>query len=306
MVKQYISKIKTVKKLLFIVGMLALFSCGYKKAEGDKHPSIPLFPKHTNNALKIIELPIEADGVSVKKLNANFYFSNYNQCYITNQDFLPVCTLQNSATSSYYVNAEGVVYSFTFDNKNSLDTLNVYESYKIDKATKKTPPLFKDYNVAVQFITVKSWDARNEVVAYVNKHKNTLKCLKSVNDYTCLLIFSENEIVLQSNLPIPDEVFNYKNCDNIDFNFEHESPTSFDKTILGNSSSGNHYVFGIHQFGYNYIELSLRGQSTKTKVKNFEGSDGLKIIYQNNTKDTLILKLEEDKNLYYLTKSKAN
>ncbi|TKD63507.1 hypothetical protein [Flavobacterium sp. ASW18X] len=66
-----------------------------------------------------------------------------------------------------------------------------------------------------------------------------------------------------------------------------KSPKSFDKVVLGNSFTGNHYVVGYTPYGYNYIELSLNKQTTKFKAKNTHNGDGVHILHE--SKDTVIL-----------------
>lgn len=290
------------KKIVFIfIVSLLLFSCGYKSAEGDKHPDIPLFPAHTNTNVKISRLPVNNEGLGFKNINNIFYFSSYRGCVITSSKFKIVDSLQHSATSSYYINENGTIYNLTFNPKESLDTLDLNDSYSIQKAIKTTPPLFQEEQIETKQILVASWDARDTVIQYVKKLNNNLDCIIEVNKYTCLLVLQNKEIILQSNLPLPEKIFEYKNCESLYFNTDFIVPKSFDKTILGNKSSGNHFAFGFRQYGYNYIELTIGNQSTKTKVENFGTSNGLEIIHQNKTKDTLIVKLDKEDKLYYLT-----
>ena len=139
----------------------------------------------------------------------------------------------------------------------------------------------------------------------INALKNNLICIFPVEEDISILKYNNKEVALYSTYGHIDEfkdILEEKSCGSLEpiWNLE-KSPKSFDKVVLGNSYSGNHYVGGYTPYGYNYIQLKINNETTKFKAHNLHNEDGINILYEKN--DTLVLKDVKNR-LYYATLKK--
>lgn len=305
-------------------------SCGYQKTEEDKHPEIPIFPKHTNNKISIKEFPFYL--TNIKYNTENLFANNANGDWvILDRKFNKIKQLSKPAGYIHsYISKNGTIY-FTVPNEKP----ELIEVYKMSNQGN-----FKKEQIKKIVINSRERYAIRDSLNLVYKDEINNKDNLKISDYIDSLMTDvyqkDSKIIykkikkLKSNLisvfPLSNEisVLKYKNremvlCTRYDHTdqFKNElekthlnalepiwnlekSPKSFGKVVLGNSFSGNHYVGGYTPYGYNYVELSLNNETTKFKAKNSNNGNGVNILYKN--KDTIILKDYEK--LYRITLKK--
>jgi len=138
----------------------------------------------------------------------------------------------------------------------------------------------------------------------LRKLKENLVSIYPLSNSVSVLKFKDKEFALYTRYNHTSEFKDELNKTRLNglkpiWNLE-KSPKSFDKIVLSNSLSGNHYVGGFTSYGYNYVSLSLHNQTTKFKAKNANNGNGVNILYEN--KDTIILK--DFEKMYHITLKK--
>lgn len=315
-------------KMTFLIFTLIFISCGYQKTEEDKHPEIPVFPKHTNNKISIKQFTPTLRNIKYNE--KNFFANNENgDLIILDKKFNKIKQLSVSSGHNY-ISKDGTIYFILPNEKPEL--IEVYKM-SVQNNFKKE----KINNLIInsrEGVTIR--DSLNLVYRSEINDKDTLKINSHIDSMIHVIYQKEKKIIsnkikdLKPNLisiyPLSSSVSvlkyknkefalytRYKHTDEFEdvlkirywnelepiSNLE-KDPKSFDKVVLGNSFSGNHYVGGYTPYGYNYIELSLNNETTKFKAKNSNNGNGVNILYEN--KDTIILK--DFEKLYYITLKK--
>jgi len=317
-------------RIAFLIFVFILNSCGYQKTEEDKYPEIPVFPEHTNNKISIKEFPFYLTNIKYNQKNV-FAHNAKGDWVIFDRKFNKI--KQISQPDGYvhsYINKDGTIYFIIPNEKPEL-----IEVYKLS-----TQDNFKKERIENLIINSREGFTIRDSLNFVYKDEiekiDNLKINKHIDSLLSVVYQNEKEIVsgkikkLKPNLisiyPLTNEVsvLKYKNKEFALYTrFDHtnnfndllkktsldglepiwnleKSPKSFGKVVLGNSFSGNHYVGGYTPYGYNYVELSLKNETTKFKAKNSNNGNSVGILYE--SKDTLIVK--DFKKLYYITLKK--
>jgi len=307
---------------LRIVCLLFIFlfnSCGYQKTEHDKHPEIPIFPEHTNNKIAITEFPYNLTNI---KYNQNHVFGdNKNGGWIIlDRKFNTIKQLSKPpGYTQSYISKDGTIYVITPHEKPEL---NVVYKLSMQDDFKKEPletlilnpregVTIKDsLRLIYKNETDKHIDSLTAII-YNKEEKQIAESLKILKTDLISIFPLTNEVsVLKYKNKARALYTKYNHTNAFKVILEQtrlnelkpiwhleKSPTSFDKVVLGNSFSGNHYVGGYTPYGYNYIELSLHNETTRFKAKNVNNGHGVHILYE--SKDTIILK--DFKKLYRIT-----
>ncbi len=309
------------KRLLGPLVFLLITSCGYQSPEEDKHPDVPIFPKHTNSAVEINPFSMDVSSIH---FNEKYYFG-YNQ-----DDFLildPQFNVIKKISEKVFVEqvtAEGDVFFFETSNDN-VNRAFVFSAPKFAKKEvdivhilPRNQDVIKDSLLRIyqgkidtskvsenyfidSLLTEVSKKNEKRMESYVYELKNQTDSFFVINDYWQILYIEGDIIALTTSKKLGaifKESPKSKQCKKLSSIKEKEqSPPSFDKVVLGNTSSGNHLVVSYHPYGYNYINLKVGSEETKFKVKNEDNGDGVKILYQST--DSIVLK--DDFRLYSVT-----
>lgn len=313
------------KNIFYGVFLLLIVSCGYRTPEEDKHPDLPIFPEHTNASIQITPFSWEANGL---QFNDNYIFaSTHKSLLVLDRKFNKVKEI-DEIVSTHSIDNEGQVYIITRTDDVMSDPKEVYKISPDNNFVKeKMEVLIMRPREGVRIrdsITAafKNKQSTNEAVSdslidslvYVafNKEREELPLrIKKLEDDIVAVFPLDNDVSI---LKYKDKkVALFSTYNHMDFLKDKRSgglkpirelekrPTSFDKVVLGNSFSGNHYVGGYTPYGFNYIELTLENEVTRFKAHNSNNGDGVHILYK--SKDTMILKDTREK-LYYVTLKK--
>jgi len=296
-----------------------LNSCGYQKAEEDKHPEIPVFPKHTNNKISIKEFPFHLRNINYNQ--KNIFANNENGDWvILDREFNKIKQLTKpSGYSHSYISKDGTIY-FAMDNEISqvykFSMQNNFKREKVENLILKSREVItirdslklvykNETNKYIDSLTSIVYQKEENLISEkIKKLKSNLISIFPLTHEVSVLKYKNKEFALHTRYDHTDEfkeVLEQTRLHGLKPIWQLEkSPKSFDKVVLGNSFSGNHYVGGYTPYGYNYIEVSLQNETTKFKAKNSNNGNGVSILYQ--SKDTIILK--DFEKLYYLTLSK--
>lgn len=302
---------------LIIALVCPLVACFPAPVEGDKHPDVPLFPGISNPALKV-ELMLELHGL--RRTSQYYYAQRYSE-YSTKAAELAIYDhsfnlIANIPAGRLLLTEDGAAFSADKDKHGFIETVYLHQApgfgskLKLDllEPNQEYPEfdrarLSREYKEQLaekseqadfdkdRFITQQYSQARNEY------RENRLKEMLAQAEYICVL--SEFITVVKSDgnffaikayeslrainkeLKVYSKKSSYRSV-------QAQAPESFDKTVLGNNSSGNHFVFGFSSYGYNYINLHLGGELGQTKVPNSRGGSGLAILPSSD--DQIIMK----------------
>ena len=320
---------------LLLFSLFILSACTPEPVEGDKHPSVPKFPAHTNDKI-IIEKLFEEQITSHGRTKNYIYTDHPEGLQIYDLNFDPIHLIKKPKDGyviSHMTNNEAV-YSQVFDKTitatNQIKNVFEYKAPLFKKEEilytnidKKIPRILRseiikkhlsriqeaektlDYNKSDFMWTLidEEQELRTKKLnKAIEKLTKNLVCRKKIGSFSYVLQYPDFSTVIEM-VSFTDHPMIKKigNCGS-DYNILSKFPESFDKTVMGNSTSGNHFVFGYTSFGYNYITLKLGNETTKTKVTNSGGGNGLNIIFQ--SEDKIILKSVYD--FYIVTKSTKN
>jgi len=313
---------------LVIALVYPLVACFPAPVEGDKHPDVPLFPDTSNANLKV-ELMLELHGL---RMTSQYYYGQRYSDYSTKAAQLVIYDhsfrlIANVADGRLLLTEDGATFSVDTDKHGFIEAVYLHQApefhsklkldlvdangeypefdrarlaleYKEELAAKSKQADFDES----RFISQRYYQARNKY------RKRRLKDMLDQAEYICVL--SEFITVVKSN----GDFFAIKAYENLQGiseglkayskktsyrSVQTQVPESFDKTVLGNNSSGNHFVFGFSSYGYNYINLRLGGLLGQSKVPNNSGGPGLVIL---PSSDNQII-LQKDSRLYRLTLS---
>ncbi|WP_299780245.1 hypothetical protein [uncultured Formosa sp.] len=307
--------------LLSLIILTTLTSCGYKTTETDKHPEIPVFPKHTNSKINITSFPF---------LTTDLYFNKkYIFATTENQDLLildrkfkkikqePIIVNLKNITNQgdiYSVNENGdiiktlkTVHKLSPKNnfkQENLEILKIFSREFLDIRDSLTTHLkgkSKTYIDSIYTIETTN-DKQKTLVKLTHAIEGADAMVHLENNEVDILKYQDKDVALYSNLLFFDELNNLKKEKYVKtvqriIDLE-KRPISFDKVVLDNTYSGNHFVGGYTPVGYNYVELTIGSETTKFKAKNANNGDGVHILHTNN--DTIILN-DDSYKLFYAT-----
>ena len=309
---------------LLAFSLFTLSACSPEPVEGDKHPSIPVFPAHTNPHINIERLS-DAQITSYGRTKNYIYTDHPDGMQIYDLNFTPIHLIKNPKhgyVRAHMTNNEAV-YSVQYKSSTATHKIiNVFE-YKAPLFNRVAIP-YTDIDASIplvlqpdikhkyrsrlqQAIKKPDFDKQaflktlaleeqalrtNQLNQRIQTLAKGLLCKKKIELHAHILQYPDHTIAINMRMfkdhPLIKKI---KHCDS-EYHLLKESPNSFDKTVMGNTLSSNHFVSGYTSFGYNYITLTLDEEITKTKVKNTAGGDGLTIIFKSEKK--LILQ----KNVY--------
>lgn len=256
---------------LTIICLILFYGCGYRWPEGDKHPDVPLFPKHTNPKFKVTEFPFQ--NYRVRKSGG---FSRPTDFFgYTDNYFYSVCetnvpTDENNYTTSHALmiydkqfrelkqimvddavaDTQGVLYFSTSD--------GVYKCRYPDFAPEKLPEVL-------------STDAsiRENLQCVANLYG---KMLLRYPDKECFL---SNNQLLRSGSPV-------KLCEELQPSVSIDSTAAnleiFDMATTGNESSAGKSLFGFRPVGLEYFNFRMGGDVTSFKVNGSLSGQSVKQI----------------------------
>ena len=313
-------------KITSLLFTLIFISCGYQKTEEDKHPEIPIFPEHTNNKISIKQFTTNLIDINYNEKNL-FANNEKGDLIILDRKFNKIKELK---VPNNYISKDGTiyfmqtnekpklieVYKMSIDNnfkkeklKNLIinsrepftirDSLNVVYKRKIND--KDNLKIKSDIDSLVHVVYQKE---NNLTSDKIKKLKPNLVSIYPLSNSVSVLKFKDKEFALYTRYDHTSEFKDELEKTRLNglkpiWNLE-KSPKSFDKVVLSNSLSGNHYVGGFTSYGYNYVALSLHNETTKFKAKNSNNGNGVNILYE--SKDTIILK--DFEKLYHITLKK--
>ena len=310
-------------KTTSLIFIFIFISCGYQKTEEDKHPEIPVFPEHTNHKIAIKQFTTNLRDLKYNEKNV-FANNEHGDLIILDRKFNKIKELKGPYN---YISKDGTIYFIQPNEKPELievykmsiennfkkekiqsviinsrepftirDSLNVVGKSEIND--KDNVKINTDIDSLVHLIYQKE---KNLISDKIKKLKPNLVSIFPLSYSVSVLKFKDKEFALYTRYDHTiefKEVLEKTRRNGLEpiWNLE-KSPKSFDKVVLGNSFSGNHYVGGFTPYGYNYVELSLHNEITRFKVKNSNNGNGVSILYKN--KDTIILK--DFEKLYHIT-----
>ncbi len=304
------------KIITWFIIILIFASCGYHKPEEDKHPDLPLFPNHTNNKISIKQLPFVSSNIKYNEKNF-FFYNGDGSITILDRKFNKIKKI-SEPTRYKEISKDGTLYFMNYN-----ETPELIETYKMSVQNN-----FKKEKIPNLIIKSRSGGIIRDSLLLIFKgtslEKDSIKFNKHIDSLTIIELNKQEEYIslkleqLKENLiavfPLQYSVsiLKYENKEiSLYTRYNHtsefkeilektsfnglkpiwnleKSPKSFDKVVLGNSFSGNHFVGSFTSYGYNYVELTLNNEITKFKVKNIRNDNGVNIVYENN--DTIILR----------------
>ena len=309
-------------RITFLIFVLIFNSCGYQKTEEDRHPEIPIFPKHTNNKISIKEFPFYL--TNIKYNQKNVFANNENGDWIIlDRKFNKIKQLNKpSGYVHSYISKDGTIYFLKPKEKTELNEVykfSIQDNFKKEKIENlilksREGVIIRDsLNLVYKNQTNKHIDSLTSDI-YQKEEKLISEKIKKLNsnlisifplaNEVSVLKYENKEFALYTRYDHTNEFKDVLEKTQLDelkpiWNLE-KSPKSFGKVTLGNSFSGNHYVGGYTPYGYNYVELSLNNETTKFKAKNSNNGNGVNILYK--SKDTIII--NDFERLYYITLKK--
>jgi hypothetical protein len=309
-------------RITFLIFVFIFNSCGYQRAEEDKYPEIPVFPKHTNNKISIKEFPFYL--TNIKYNQKNVFANNKNGDWlILDRKFNKIKQLSKpSGYTHSYINKDGTIYYIKPNEKPELNIVykfSIQDNFKKKKIEKlilnsregitirdSLNLVYKNQtNEHINSLTFNIYQKEEKLISErIKKLKSNLISIFPLTNEVSVLKYENKEFALYTRYDHTNEFKDVLEKTRLDelkpiWNLE-KSPKSFGKVVLGNSFSGNHYVGGYTPYGYNYVELSLNNETTKFKAKNSNNGNGVNILYKN--KDTIIL--NDFEKLYYITLKK--
>lgn len=160
------------RTICFISLISCLLSCGHEKVEDDKYPEMPVFPKTSNTAIKIVKIYDNYNDIykfdnqffSFRAINWNQYIFYYNND-LTIRDSIRLNKLN-------YVKENGFIYSKAYKED---------KAFKLDIKTGKTYPIaFHKYNAEKAYD--KYFKAISEAAVSEEKHlSDSLKRIANIN-----------------------------------------------------------------------------------------------------------------------------
>ncbi|MBP1840777.1 hypothetical protein [Formosa algae] len=309
-------------RITFLIVIFIFNSCGYQRTEEDKHPEIPIFPKHTNNKISIKEFPFYLTNI---KYNQKHVFANNKNgdWLILDRKFNTIKQLNKpSGYVHSYISNDGTIYFLKPKEKTELNEVykfSIQDNFKKEKLenlilkSREGVTIRDSLNAVYKNQTNKHIDSLTSDI-YKKEEKLIAESIKKLNSNLISIFPLTNGV---SVLKYENKAFalytRYDHTNEFKAVLEktqqdelkpiwhlEKSPKSFGKVTLGNSFSGNHYVGGYTPYGYNYVELSLNNETTKFKAKNSNNGNGVNILYK--SKDTIII--NDFEKLYYITLKK--
>ncbi len=128
-----------IRPLSVALSAIMLFSCGYKKVEGDKHPDIPLFPDHTNPKI-VFKKWFDSQFKSVYSDNKNFYFETIKdgrpQLIITDKKLQRKQTIKLSS-DIFFISENSDVYTILRKDEDHKCSVVLMQKYIAPKYNNK-------------------------------------------------------------------------------------------------------------------------------------------------------------------------
>lgn len=301
--------------VLFMFSLLFLAACLPEKVEGDKHPEIPKFPEHTNNKIKIEKL--QENQITSYGRTKNYVYTNHPKgMQVYDLNFEPLHLINDPKDGGVWphmTNNESV-YSVVFNRRDikhvfehkaplfkkeavpytnmdkkipNISFSEIRKKYKLRIEQEAKKPSYDESNLMQTLFEKEAELRKKRLNIIVDELTKDLICKKDIGNYSYILQYPDDIQAITMFFLERHSTFKKVNRCTSEYSLEYKSPESFDKTVMGNSWSGNHFVMGATAYGFNYINLKLGNEITQTKVSNSAGGDGLRIIVQ--TENKLIL-----------------
>ena len=280
-----------------LVISLLLSGCGYCSVEGDKHPEImelsQLVKKETHVRywpyMGLSDfIPLHGGYIAQGSFQGdeNSYTPYSNYYFIFNKKLQEVQRYKDSGYHDTVVDATGTMYSEVYAEANSSRKVVKRSKYPYDKD--ETLALFEPKKLYIDHRV--NAEAFNEVI-----------CTLRLDDYL-LLRFKDEERVFKWYSTLVDQ--GVKMCPSLEFDVEKDVDVRLaltDTAVLDNSSSGNHFVFGYHQSGYQYFSLESGSKvlEFKVEVSNIDNNRNVQIRKYPRASQHDVL-LEVNRRLYWV------
>ncbi len=284
-----------------------MIGCGYQKPEGDKHPEVPVFPKHSNTKFTFTEIiedfyPNETPSYSIQ-CSDDYWFLHINQkdrskILVCDNNF-KLLTEINDLKFDYGVSRvmleDGTIYILPGNHdlrdkplfkyapplfqKKEIKVLDVKptrnEIYKQELAKREIEKLenvgIKDsLRRSLHKVTDSLYAIECEDLLELDKAKGYLEMrglwysiIRYKDQEEAAVIYPECQDVIRQLAKVDiknGRIANKKKtADNL---------RQFDHAVIGNHSTGNHFVFGFHPYGYHYYQLFIGKDTTRFKSLN--------------------------------------
>lgn len=320
--------------LCFFFICICLLNCGRKKTEKDKYPDMPIFPKGTNNTLKVSELNdkyhdfYHFDDIffsfrNIRGIGKYLYFFNedlikkdsiklYNDNYVLKNGIIYSLNFNEDKAIQLDIKT-GKKYYMTFHNFNSEKLYEIYKK-KLDKNV-----ISKNESISDSLKTINSINRVNTINQKIAEEFNKkvisgLNHISFLNNGLYILEYKNEKVLFNShknsslNETSSKTIFeNFKSFEILqkekNYHFKHAPViTVFDKDILDNKLGAGRFNFFLHQSGYLYCNLTYKNKETKFKVfSKYLNIDVLKAFYTPNNNAIIIFNTEENimKRKYY-------
>ncbi len=315
---------KSIKILTIILLSSVYYSCGHKSVETDKHKDFKFFPESSNSKFKVEKMPYW----SHKQIayDDNYYYSECNvgnnkQVYygglvIYNKNFEEIHKILGYRGK---ITADGLIYNIPYVPVGTTDTIYKYSgpSYKpvvidlidTDEMRDKILKKYADQIKKMDAIDSTRQKARGFYDVEYKKElvdKITPESVISyviLKDYYILKYKNKEQKAISRYSFIPTE-YNLKEEEEpkkLELSTDNKSLERFNTAILGNNSSGNHFVFGYSQFGLDYYQLKSKTDSTFFKYNNNQLSRPVLKELESPIKGKLLLEDSYTRELFWVT-----
>jgi len=308
------------RRILYILAVLLFQSCGYRFTEDDKHPQLPIFPKHTNSAMHIEAFPFFS-CTNLRSTDSLFFFQ---ASLDTTQSKQRILVMNNQLhelaripiQGNYTIDSHGNIYMGDYDDNDTLGVLRYefpdYHAKRIPRSPTNyyalQQTLGRQIDSIVQLDTSNQDNWRQYVNAqYINLLKTKilpqLQCILHVGEHDEVILRYPDQEVTISYFEFEYEKVTFQECPLSDTipEVHNQSLQLFDSARLENRSTGNHFVFGFYQSGYQYFHFQVGTQITSFKSYSYDMDwQGLRQMKSPDPKQILLLSNTGPQNFFHI------
>ncbi|MBT2622263.1 MULTISPECIES: hypothetical protein [Chryseobacterium] len=266
------SFIRSIGGLLLLI---FLFSCNYSIPEKDKHPDQDSFPKLSDSKFKMDS--INDSIINLKHDSEYYYATSDKSLFVYNGDFKKIWQVKNDFynievdenKNIYVYNNDGVYkYSFPWSKIKKIEIINGYKiGDSIRTSLENSQVDFKNNDSIKQ----KRVDSIKLKILGRKISSNYISCYSFEDSGYILYTYKDKEYCLYDyELKKQYEgkkkmfsLFSGKKMIQTETNLK-----LYETSVLGNSSSGNHFFFSFYPYGYAYYRLKIGKNSMDFKYYN--------------------------------------
>ena len=321
------------KPIFLLCFLLFLTACGYQKPEGDKHPNIPMFSEKNNTIFTFTEIikdfyPDKTPPYFIR-CSDDYWFIDIEQkdnphLLVCDNNFKLLTQLNDIQSNKKFfrmILEDGTMYMISRD----------FDDATRDSIYKYAPPLFQKKHIEVldikptyndvykQELEKRQVDKIADAVIRDSLKRHFHKVADSLYQIECEALLKVDKVqgCLRSSLHSiilyednKEFVVPFPHCQEVIGTFPKintinhikskktttENLQKFDYAVIGNRSTGNHFVFGFHPYGYHYYKLIIGKDTTRFKSekewKQFYMEDG-RVILRNQDNKILVVHAKE-------------